>query len=441
MFKNRKLEIIVTAKDKASRILKKIGNSFSKWGKGSLKVASLVVAGLGAVTGALTVMFSKLASAIDEQAKIAASLGIANEALGVMRDAAGYAGISAGNLNTALRKMSQGIGDAANGTGEAKDALEELGLNAVKLQQMKPEDAFKAIVSELDKIPNGVRKTTLAMDLFGRSGAAMTNLTSKGLKQAQQDADDLGLKLSTSQAAGVEAANDAWSRIKNVSSDFLKYITAQLAPGVEKALGYAFSSLKDVDWAALGTKMAKGIGGGIVLILEGFEKLVTYTIDLRIGLTAIQLVFHKIQLKIWESLAAMRELNIAVREMTGVGSDDGLEKSKKILSEQRLIIGQIKRDLEADKKSGGSLLIDRETSKSAMDSFIKKIEDAGKAIGTEAKTAVKAEETKKTAINETTTAVQRQIEAVRQLNAERGKTGGTFSVASFANALEDEADK
>ncbi|RLC27975.1 MAG: hypothetical protein DRH37_10095, partial [Deltaproteobacteria bacterium] len=260
MKSKKTVEIKVTARDKASRVLKKITASFKKWGVGALKITGGLVAGVGAVTVALGAMFTKLSASIDEQAKMASALGLSNESLGVMRDAAGYAGISIGQLDTALRKMSQSVADAADGTGEAKDALEELGLDAEKLQQMGPEKAFKAIVDRLDQIPNGIKKTQMAMDIFGKSGAAMANLTSDGLKQAQKDADTLGLKLSSAQAANVEASNDAWSRIKNVAADFLKFITARLAPGVKAGLDKAFDFIKKQDLQAWAAKAAKGIG-------------------------------------------------------------------------------------------------------------------------------------------------------------------------------------
>ena len=278
---SKKIEIKVTARDKASRILHKITASFKKWGGGALKITAGVVAGVGAVTVALGAMFSKLSDSIDEQAKMASALGLSNEALGVMRDAAGYAGISVSNLNTALRKMSQSVADAADGTGEAKDALEALGLDAAKLQQMGPEKAFKEIIRQLDQIPNGLKKTQIAMDIFGRSGASMTNLTSRGLRQAQKDAEDLGIKLSSAQAANVEASNDAWSRIKNAVADFLKYITATLAPGIKKGFDSVFAYIKTQNlkkWAVTtALTIAKAFQSVVIVLGAVGEGLIAVT--------------------------------------------------------------------------------------------------------------------------------------------------------------------
>jgi len=275
--KNKEVKVKITAVDRFTKVLRKISGSLKKWGVGALKIAGGVVGGITAVTAALGLMFVKLSDSIDEQAKAASALGVQNEALGVMRDAAGYAGVSVSNLTTALKKMSQGIADATNGTGEAKDAIAELGLSADELQRIGPEKAFAAIIEKLDKIPNGIKKTALAMDLFGRSGAAMANMTSKGLREAQKDADTLKLKLTSAQAANVEAANDAWAKIKNAGSDFLKHITATLAPGIKKGFDSAFEFIKGQDLKAWAAKASLGIARAFqvsVVVLGGVAEAV-----------------------------------------------------------------------------------------------------------------------------------------------------------------------
>ena len=443
MARSRTLEIIITGKDKVTRVLKRITGGLKKWGKGALKVSGLVVAGMGAVTGALTVMFSKLAESIDNQAKVAAKLGLTNEALSVFRDAAGYAGIATTTFDMALQRMTRRVSEAANGTGEAVKALEELGLNAEELNKKSPDKALKDIVAALDGVKSKSDKLRLAFKLFDSEGVAMVNLTRMGLKQAQDDADALGLKLSESQAKGVEAANDAWARVKIVFGDFLKYVTAIIAPAVTSALGSAFDKLKEFDFKAIGVRMAQGIGRGVVLILEGVEKIGTGIVNWKIGLEIVRVLFLQIQLGIWKSLEGMRALNVAVRELEeklnplklGLkfgGADienEGLEKSKKILEEQRVIIAQIKKDIEASKAKGAGLLGDQEKSKTALDGFISKVQEVSKEIKQGAEDAEKAEKNKAKYAKMATAAYNEQFEAARRLNAEliRGSGGGSFS--------------
>jgi hypothetical protein len=302
--KSRTLQLIINGKDKVSKVLKGISSKLKSWGAGALKITGAAAAGFSLVGVALSAIYSKFANLIDQQAKVASSIGMANEKLGVYYDAAGYAGVETAALNTSLKKMSQNIGDAAAGTGDAVAALEALGLSAEDLQKKGPAAAFEAIIAKLDELPNGIKKTTLAMDLFGKSGAAMTNLTSSGLKQAQKDADALGLKLSSAQAGGVEAANDAWARIKNASADFLKYVTAKIAPSVNSAFTKMFEWMKTVDLKAWASKAALAIAtafkntiivlGGvteaIIAITRGMVQAFTLTNQIIGGLAALKTV-------------------------------------------------------------------------------------------------------------------------------------------------------
>lgn len=455
MAKSRTIQLIIAGKDRVSKTLKKITGSLKKWGVGALKITGGLVAGFGAVTVALGAMFTKLASQIDEQAKMAAALGIQNEALGAMRDAAGYAGISVASLDTALRKMSQGVGDAANGTGEARDALEALGLDATKLQNMKPEEVFTAIITELDKIPNGIKKTTMAMDIFGRSGASMSNLTIKGLKQAQADADTLGLKLSTSQAAGVESANDAWARIKIVAGDFLKYVTATLAPGIKAGMDKAFAFIKNQDlksWADSISSGFKTAASAIInllvpalsLTLSAVEKVTKAFTGWKLLWAELQYQFGGFMELVWTGLNKAREATNAMHDRAvavGLASPDGNKDGKRIANEQKQILEMI-----AQKRKEALAVQNRELQKqkeqnqsfddlgAKIEALDKKIKEFRATSAAAADSFVSGEKKKQTALSETTQKINEQIATMKN-------RGGTFSVASFSNALDDEADK
>ena len=453
MNKSRTIQLVIAGKDRVSKMLKRITGTLKRWGVGALKITGGLVAGFGAVTVALGAMFAKLSASIDEQAKMASALGLSNEQLGVMRDAAGYAGISVSQLDTALRKMSQSVADAADGTGEAKDALEELGLDAEKLQQMGPEKAFKAIVDRLDQIPNGIKKTQMAMDIFGKSGAAMANLTSDGLKQAQKDADTLGLKLSSAQAANVEASNDAWSRIKNVAADFLKFITARLAPGVKAGLDKAFDFIKKQDLQAWATKAAKGIGvafQAVAVILGGVAEAVIAISRGLAGAVSIVNTLTKDSLGklLQRHVDQLERIKTKISELRNVGGSGGQEM-RDLVGQQEVKYRSIRDTMSALKSADEVRKITDSISKSlesaqgftvskealaAMDTLSGLVSDVSKNTVSGAKAEVAA-------INSVTSALDRRLEKERQINAEQGKSGGTFNIASFANDLDDEADK
>ena len=98
---------------------------------------------------------------------------------------------------------------------------------------------------------------------------------------------------------------------------------------------------------------------------------------------------------------------------------------------------------EIDKTQVG-LFVEKDSAEKALSGFRAKVEDVAKAIEKGASVTEAAESKKATAINETTAAVNKQIEAYRRLN---GLSAGSFQVVKYQNAeslektLEDEADK
>lgn len=281
MSKSRIINFIVAAKDQVTGVLGKIQSGITRFGALALKGFAVAGAGVTALGAGLAALGSKMAGLIDEQAKVASSLGIANEKLGVYRNAAEYAGVSAGDLTTALRNMSKGIFDATQGTGQAQAALESLGLSAEELERQGPAKAFEIIIEQLDKLPPGIQKSNLAMQLFGRTGVQMTNITAEGLRTVQREADQMGLKLTSAQAGQVEAARDAWSKIKNVVTDFMQNVTARLAPGIRSGFEKAFDFIKRQDlqqWAAnAALAIAKAFQGTLVVFGAVGEAVIAIT--------------------------------------------------------------------------------------------------------------------------------------------------------------------
>ncbi len=90
--KKRTLQLIINGKDKVSKVLKGVSKKLKSWGTGALKITGAAAAGFTAVGVAVSALYGKMAELIDEQAKVASSLGIANEQLGVYRDAAATPG-------------------------------------------------------------------------------------------------------------------------------------------------------------------------------------------------------------------------------------------------------------------------------------------------------------------------------------------------------------
>jgi hypothetical protein len=205
-----------------------------------------------AITGALSRLNAALGTTLkhaDDMGKAAQSIGIPVEELSRLRHAADLSGVSFENLQSAMGRFSRGMMQAASDAqSTAGRAFAAIGVSATDAAgQIRPTTAVMADIAERFRaMPDGAAKTALAMELFGRSGAAlipMLNQGRDGLNALMREAEELGIVIDSRTAQAAERFNDNLSRIKAASNGLMLQITANLMPALEllaeKMLGFA----------------------------------------------------------------------------------------------------------------------------------------------------------------------------------------------------------
>lgn len=109
-------------------------------------------------------------------------IGVSADQLKFWRYAGQLAGVEAGQLDVALQRLSRAIGTPGPEAQQLALTLKSLGVNGKdahgkikQLDQLLPE-----IVEGFSKLKEGPEQTAAAMQLFGRSGAALVPLLKKG---------------------------------------------------------------------------------------------------------------------------------------------------------------------------------------------------------------------------------------------------------------------
>jgi hypothetical protein len=230
---------------------------------------------------------------IDSQAKLADRLGTSTEALVGLTHAGDLAGVSADQLATAMEKMSRNVADAGMGGKSAMDTLEKLGLKFSDLAQLKPEEQLGIVADHLNQLSSAGEKSKIAVELFGKAGAGMINVLqdgSAGLQAMQKDAEFLGLTFSRLDAAKVEQANDAITRLGSALKGGLISAAVQVSPIIEAiASGLVDSASK-----------AGGFGSIMLDVLQAIGEKVGFLMDvwnaLKMGFYATKTVFHVVQM-------------------------------------------------------------------------------------------------------------------------------------------------
>ena len=250
------LNIILSAKDKEftramDRSQKRV-ERFAKSSNKSLGSASKAFGKMGAAAAALLPALSaaalvasvkRVVSSMDDIGKTADQIGITTDALQELRTVAESSGVTQDELDKSIEKLGKGLAEASMGIGTAQYALDELNLSAGELMSLGLEDALGTIADEINKVEDPMKKTALATQLFGRSGAPMINLLregSDGMAEMRKEARELGVVIDEDLIRKAEAAQDKLDLMSRVISAQLSTALVELAPLlVSAAEGFA----------------------------------------------------------------------------------------------------------------------------------------------------------------------------------------------------------
>ena len=240
-------------------ITKAVGFMVGALKKAIKAMAALAVAGLAAMT-ALTVSSFKSG---DQLAKTADKIGITTEALAGLRHAAELTGVSAGTMDMAMQRLTRRVSEAANGTGEAVGALHELGINAAELEQLPLDKQMNVIADSMAKVESQSDKVRLAMKLFDSEGVALVNTLaggSEGLAKMAEEANILGLAMSRTDTAQIEAANDAILRAKSVFTGLGNQLAVAFAPIIETIANlFRQTAVDTAEFGNIGQRVADAL--------------------------------------------------------------------------------------------------------------------------------------------------------------------------------------
>jgi hypothetical protein len=192
----QKVQIDLTAVDKTKAAFNSVNSSLEKTAKSAalLRKAFSGFIAVGAIAAGISA-FSKAALAAQQPLIDMAELIGANIAeMSKLGTAAELAGISQTKFTTGLQRQTRRVAEAAAGTGEAVKALKELGLEAQRLNTLRPDEQFREIAEAMGDIPNRADQVRLAMKLWDSEGVALLNTMNK-LEEATKIAVESGAVL------------------------------------------------------------------------------------------------------------------------------------------------------------------------------------------------------------------------------------------------------
>jgi hypothetical protein len=226
----------------------------SKLATGFGKLNGLLGAfGVAVSVGAIVSFGKGLFDAASNIKDTATKLDISTDAVQGFKFAAEQTGGSLDSVGTAINKMNMNL---AGGDKATVQALKDAGLRFSDIRAMKPEDAFLAIADAIQKIPDPMTQSDVAMQLFGKGAADLL----PGIKEGFRGLADSVDKMSADTIKALDDAQDAWDRLGTKVTIVSGNIIADSMNMVEGSLG---------SWRKFGlfvdniSKM--GVGGALAL--------------------------------------------------------------------------------------------------------------------------------------------------------------------------------
>jgi len=257
------------------------------------KFGQAVKVGLAVAVAAVTAAFAGMGRAVkgaiddfDNLAKTSRQIGVSVEALSQLRFAAELAGIEFGQLTNGLGKFAKSMSDSVRtATSEQALAFKALGISVVGSDGHLRDslEVMKEVANRFSVMEDSAGKTALAMSIFGRAGRTMIPLLNEGaagMEKMMQEADALGLTISTKTAKAAEQFNDTMTRIRMVFQGVTNRLTQAMLPALQSLATWMLNASKNTNafriiGQALGGTL-RLIASGAVILIAQFKALVLW---------------------------------------------------------------------------------------------------------------------------------------------------------------------
>ncbi len=246
------------------------------WNKGDaliskIKTGLAFFGGFQAVKGVMG-MINATAEVGGHAADAAQKLGITAEAVQELGHAAKLSGVDQGALEAALGKLALNLDDVAvKGKGPAADALKRLGVNMRELKGETLDQNLEVIADKFAAMPNGAKKASLAVDLFGKAGKDLIPLLNEGasgIVKLRNEAQEMGIVIDNEASEALEKFGDDQDRVKETLGGLRNQVVVAMLPAIQSMV----TGL--LEWVKANREIIKNtIAGAVQVVIHVMKAL------------------------------------------------------------------------------------------------------------------------------------------------------------------------
>jgi len=220
--------------DKFASQVATMSERVGQFGAGILTAA---VAGVGALG-------VKVFAAVEQLDNLSLRLGISVQSLSQLQFTAQVTGVSFDTVTQAMTIFSKNLAETGTQGENMRKALESIGLNMKELLALSPERRFAVVAGAMAKVGDSAKRVNIAMELFGRSGAAILPILAmgeEGLAAFAAAADKAGVTLSEEMVKKAKDADAAIDLFNASLQGLMLTLAIELAPAIEKVVNFMTS--------------------------------------------------------------------------------------------------------------------------------------------------------------------------------------------------------
>ncbi|MEX3994811.1 hypothetical protein AB4Y35_29040 [Paraburkholderia sp. EG286A] len=221
---------------------------------------------------------SSMQAALDQTdalGKLAERYGTTAEAMSVLQYQAKTSNVSVETLTTSMRQMAKAMVDGQNPASTQAQAFRAIGLSIDDLRRKDPAQAMADIAEAMSGFADGADKVAVARAIFGRAGdelIPMLNKGRQGFEDAKNEAEALGLVVSTQAAKAAAEFTTELTKLREAGDAMKRQLAAELLPSLQEVVSWMIESIQTGgslitiieaigDAAALAAKAMIGAGG------------------------------------------------------------------------------------------------------------------------------------------------------------------------------------
>lgn len=347
------------------RTLDQTGKRLRSFGASVAKIGAGIGAAGAAISAPFVVATKRFAEYGDRLAQVSARTGESVSALSELGFAAQQSGTDVETFQEGLTEMVQRLGEAKSGAGSALDGLRMIGLEAGKLADMSPGDAFAAIADGINQLPTQSDRIFAIDEIFGGDGREMISMIqqgSEGLAAFRKQAQMAGVTIGGETAARAAELKASMGVLGQQFTAVAMQLADALAPAITRISEIMSQVVSDVIAFIRENKglvqIVAGVAAGLIAAGAAVAAIGATMIVAGIAVSglasAIGLlvsVIGALLSPVGLAIAAIVSIGAAIVHMTGVGS-----KALDWLGEQfarlRDIVGPILQGIQAALMSG-----------------------------------------------------------------------------------------